>query len=173
MNKKNENSNRSFIPKTIGESIQKVNHKFSYKFGKIEYLIHAKWGQIVGTFFANHSEPLKISSAQNYISDSNETVLSNFLHVNVSPAAAVEFQHFKDKIIEKINSYFGYKAIIGLKIHQNFISKVDHKRLNKKNYKQNTKMYNKKVEQQTQGFKNKDLKESVVKLGLSISKEEQ
>ena len=34
------------------------------------------------------------------------------------PAAAVEFQHFQDKIIEKINSYFGYKAIKGIKIHQ-------------------------------------------------------
>ena len=29
------------------------------------------------------------------------------------PAAAVEFQHLKDKITEKINSYFGYKAIKG------------------------------------------------------------
>ena len=34
----------------------------------------------------------------------------DYLHVNVSPAAAIEFQHFQDKIIEKINSYFGYKA---------------------------------------------------------------
>ena len=42
------------------------------------------------------------------------------LHVNVTPAAALEFQHFQDKIIEKINSYFGYKAIKGIKIHQQY-----------------------------------------------------
>ena len=41
----------------------------------------------------------------------------NTLHVNVTPAAAVEFQHFQNKIIEKINSFFGYKAIHKIKIH--------------------------------------------------------
>ena len=40
----------------------------------------------------------------------------NFLHVRVSPAAAVEFQHYKDTIIEKINSFFGYKAISDLRL---------------------------------------------------------
>ena len=36
------------------------------------------------------------------------------------------------KITEKINSYFGYKAIKGIKIHQNFISKFDDNTINKK-----------------------------------------
>ena len=39
------------------------------------------------------------------------------------PAAAVEFQHFQNKIIEKINSFFGYEAIHGIKIHQKLIKK--------------------------------------------------
>ena len=35
----------------------------------------------------------------------------------------VEFQHFQNKILEKINSFFGYKAIHHIKIHQNFALK--------------------------------------------------
>ena len=169
MNNSNEVSKRTFVPKTIGESLQKVNQKISSKFGKIDYLIHVKWKQIVGSFFSNHSQPMKVSSIKDFIEDKNEYIFSNYLHVNVSPAAAVDFQHFKDKITEKINSYFGYKTIKGIKIHQNFIPKFDDNTINKKP--KNTKKLNAEVKQHVQGIKNKDLVESVVKLGLSINTE--
>ena len=171
MNNSNEVSKRTFVPKTIGESLQKVNQKFSTKFGKIDYVIHVKWKQIVGPFFANHSQPMKISTVKDFIDDKNEYIFSNYLHVNVSPAAAVDFQHFKDEIAEKINSYFGYKAIKDIKIHQNFIPKFEEKTINKK--KPNTVKLQEEVKQHVQGIKNKDLEESVVKLGLSISKEDE
>jgi len=172
MNNSNEVSKRTFVPKTIGESLQKVNQKFSSKFGRIDYVIHVKWKQIVGPFFANHSQPMKISSVKDFIDDKNEYIFSNYLHVNVSPAAAVDFQHFKDKITEKINSYFGYKTIKGIKIHQNFIPKFDDDPTNKKKPK-NTIKLNEEVKKHVQGIRNKDLEESVVKLGLSISTEDE
>jgi len=172
MNNSNEVSKRTFVPKTIGESLQKINQKFSSKFGKIDYVIHVKWKQIVGSFFSNHSQPMKISSIKDFADDKNQYIFSNYLHVNVSPAAAVDFQHFKDKITENINSYFGYKAIKGIKIHQNFIPNFDENTINKKKPK-NTKKLNEEVKQQVREIKNKDLEESVVKLGLSISKEDE
>ena len=172
MNNSNKVSKRTFVPKTIGESLQKVNQKISNKFGKIDYLIHVKWKQIVGSFFSNHSQPMKISSVKIFLDNKNEYIFSNYLHVNVSPAAAVDFQHFKDKITEKINSYFGYKTIKGIKIHQNFIPKLDDDPTIKKKPK-NTKKLNEEVKQHVQGIKNKDLEESVVKLGLSISTEDE
>ena len=172
MNNSNEVSKRTFVPKTIGESLQKVNQKISSKFGKIDYLIHVKWKQIVGSFFSNHSQPMKISSVKDFIDDKNEYIFSNYLHVNVSPAAAVDFQHFKDKITEKINSYFGYKAIKGIKIHQNFIPKIDNSTIHKRKLKNINKL-NAEVKQCVQGIKNKELEESVVKLGLSISAEKE
>ena len=115
---------------------------------------------------------MKISSIKDFVDDKNQYIFSNYLHVNVSPAAAVDFQHFKDKITENINSYFGYKAIKGIKIHQNFIPNFDENTINKKKPK-NTKKLNEEVKQQVQEIKNKDLEESVVKLGLSISKEDE
>ena len=56
MNKKNENTKRSFIPKSIGESIKTINQIQSNKLGKIDFLIYSKWKEIVGNFFSNHSE---------------------------------------------------------------------------------------------------------------------
>ena len=54
--------NRNFKATKISDSLRKVNQKFLYKFGKLDYIIHAKWSEIVGSFFVEHSEPQKISS---------------------------------------------------------------------------------------------------------------
>tara|TARA_B100001123_G_C14720345_1_gene792808 strand:- start:69 stop:596 length:528 start_codon:yes stop_codon:yes gene_type:complete len=170
MKKNNDTKDRVFIPKTIGESLKKVNKKFSNQFGKIEYLIHSKWLQIVGSFFAKHSEPIKISSSKDNLENKNGTIFLNILYVNVSPAAAVDFQHFKDKITEKINSYFGYQAITGIKIFQNFTPKLDENKKNNTIQKNN--IINTDIKQNAKNIKNNDLKESIVKLGISINKEE-
>ena len=110
--------NRYYKPMKIGESLQGINQKFLYKFGELDYTIHAKWAEIVGSFFIQHSEPQKISSLSKSKDDLGNVVYEKFLHVNVTPSAAIEFQHFQNKIIEKINSFFGYKAIKGIIIHQ-------------------------------------------------------
>ena len=162
---------RKFVPTSIADSLKSINRKFLYKFGKLDYTIHAKWSDIVGNFFINHTEPLKITSILASIDESGNNIYDRYLHVNVSPAAAIEFQHFQDKIIEKINSYFGYKAIKGIKIHQQFI----------KNDKSNKKVKNvnlikkendkKEVLKLTPQLSNKKLEESIVNLGLSIRNE--
>jgi len=168
MSNKNEGSKRTFVPKKIVESLNKINQNFSYRFGKIEFLIHTKWRQIVGDFFADHSEPIKINSIKSGTSENGEIIYSNCLYVNVSPASAIEFQHFKDKIIEKINSYFGYKAVEDLKIKQNFSPKID----NKNDYSKKKIILNEELKQETNKIKDKNLEESIVKLGLSISNED-
>ncbi len=163
-------SNRTFVPKKIGETISKVNKKYSSKFGKNEFLIISKWPQIVGTFFADHSEPDKISRVTEEFNELNEPIYKNFLHVKVSPAAAVEFQHYKDTIIDKINSFFGYNAIADLRLQQNFIPKT----------KINNKLNNRKISaEEKEIIKNEiavihdeDLQKSIVNLGASIKRED-
>ena len=167
MNNKNEESKRAFVPKTIGDSLKKINRDFSNKYGKIEYLIIAKWPKIVGQFFANHSEPDKISRIPDGENDTGDVIYSNYLHINVSPVAAVEFQHFKDKIIDKINSYFGYKAISNIRLKQNFIPK--------KNYtKQQNSNKNISLDKlDIKNMNNKELEKSLEKLIQSINKKDQ
>ena len=121
MKYKNNESKRTFVPKKLGDTLSRINKNYSSKFGKVEFLILSKWTQIVGGFFADHSEPDKISRITEDFNEFDEPIYKNFLHVRVSPAAAVEFQHYKGTIIEKINSFFGYKAITDLRLQQNFI----------------------------------------------------
>ena len=170
---KPEKPKRNFIPLSIADSLRTVNKKFLYKFGKLDYTIHAKWSDIVGNFFVNHSEPQKITSVANSTNDDGETIYDRYLHVNVTPAAALEFQHFQDKIIEKINSYFGYKAIKGIKIHQHHVQK-DYFKKTKKNTNLIKREKDKiQIRESTPNLSNKQLEESIVNLGLSITSEEE
>jgi hypothetical protein len=169
---KPEKPKRKFVPISIADSLRSINRKFLYKFGKLDFTIHAKWGDIVGSFFVNHSEPLKISSILSSIDENGSNIYDRFLHVNVSPAAAIEFQHFQDKIIEKINSYFGYKAIKGIKIHQQFIKNNNSNKKDKKVNLIEKEINKKEILELTPKLSNKKLEESIVNLGLSITKEE-
>ena len=159
---------RNFKPVKISDTLGNFKKKMLYKFGELDYIINAKWSEIVGTFFINHSEPIKISSIPAEKNYAEEIVYDKYLHVHVSPSAALEFQHFQNKIIEKINSYFGYRAIVGIKIHQKFI---DSKKINIKKKKniasKNTESFYK-LKKMTTKIKNKDLEESIIKLGRSI-----
>ena len=172
MKYKNSESKRTYVPKKIGETLTRINKNYSSKFGKIEFLILSKWTQIVGIFFADHSEPDKISRITEEFNEFDEPIYKNFLHVRVSPAAAVEFQHYKDTIIEKINSYFGYKAISDLRLQQNFVPE--------KKMKKNINLYDNDLSEEEKvsikskinNIKNKELEKSIVNLGASIKRED-
>jgi len=172
MKYKNAEPKRTFVPKKIGDTLGKVNKAFSNKYGKIEFLILSKWPQIVGSFFAEHSEPDKISRLTEDFDEFDQPIFKNFLHVRVSPAAAVEFQHYKDTIIEKINSFFGYKAIADLRLQQNFIPKKKNEQpLRTRNF-ETTDNEKKLVIKEIKNIKDKELEKSIVNLGLSINRED-
>ena len=172
MKYKNTESKRTFVPKKIGDTLGKVNKIFSKKYGKIEFLILSKWPQIVGSFFAEHSEPDKITRVTEDFDEFDQPIFKNFLHVRVSPAAALEFQHYKDTIIEKINSFFGYRAIADLRLQQNFIPKNINEQPLKSERFETTDNEKKIVKKEIQNIKDKELEKSIVNLGLSINRED-
>ena len=167
MKYKNGEPKRTFVPKKIGETLRNINKDYSNKIGKIEFLIFSKWPQIVGTFFAEHSEPDKISRINNGFNDFDEPIYKNFLH-----AAAVEFQHYKDTIIEKINSFFGYKAIEDLRLQQNFTP--EKKMMSGVNF-QNQEISEEEkalIKSEIEVINNKELEKSIVNLGASIKRDD-
>ncbi len=170
MEQNNKSSKRNFIPQSIGDSIKKINRSFVSKFAKIEFIIHSKWHDIVGEYFVEYSEPKNIVKVPNYENDMGEKVYKIYLNVSVAPPAAVEFQHFKDKILEKINSYFGYKAIIDLRIQQNYLPKVKKNKL-----KMNDKYISEKdkinISNEVKELSYDKLKKSLIDLGRNITKE--
>tara|TARA_Y100001970_G_C14111961_1_gene791381 strand:- start:433 stop:954 length:522 start_codon:yes stop_codon:yes gene_type:complete len=171
MKYKKTESNRAFIPNKIGETLSKVNKKYSSKFDKREFLIISKWPQIVGTFFSDHSEPDKITSIKDDFNELDEPTYKNFLHVKVSPAAAVEFQHYKDTIIEKINAFFGYKAIVDLRLQQNFIPKKTNLNIKKTNEIKISEKEKELIKKEIGIIHDEELQKSIVNLGVSIKKE--
>jgi len=164
---------RVFKPIKIGDSLIKINKKFINKFGKLEFIIHAKWKEIVGVFFANHTEPEKITVTSISTDELDNKIYEKHLHVKVNPSIALEFQYFQGKVIEKINAYFGYKAIKDIKINQKFLINKDIQKTSKNKILYN--ISNKKIDIQktSSNIKNKKLKESLTNLGLSILKESQ
>ncbi len=171
MDTKNNKVKRSFVPQSIGDTVKKVNRNYSNKFGKIDYVILSKWPEIVGSFFSEYSKPSHITKIPDYENDYGEKVYKNILSVNVSPAAALEFQHFKTKILEKINSFFGYKAVIDIKILQNFVSENKNVSKKLKEYKL-TDIEKEAVNNELNIMKDQGLKNSLKNLGLSISRKE-
>ena len=172
MKYKNSESKRTYVPKKIGETLVRINKNYSSKFGKIEFLILSKWTQIVGIFFADHSEPDKISRITEEFNEFDEPIYKNFLHVRVSPAAAVEFQHYKDTIMEKINSYFGYKATSDLRLQQNFVpdKKIKHNiNLDDQDLSEEEKAS---IKSEINKIKDEELEKSIVNLGASINRED-
>ena len=171
MSQKNKKYKRTFIPQDIGNTIKKVNRNLSSKFNKIEFIIHSKWSDITGTYFSQYSEPKNITKIPDYENNLGETIYKNQLNVSVAPAAAVEFQHFKDTILEKINSYFGYKAIMDLRIQQNYIpidkanisSNMRHRKLTENDKKQ--------ISNEVKELDNENLKNSLIDLGKNITKD--
>ena len=171
MNKKNSKQKRTFIPQSIGETLRKVNRQFTSKNNRLEFIIHSKWPEICGKYFEEYTKPMEISRIANFENDLGETVYKNFLNVSVAPAAAIELQHFKDKIIEKINSFFGYRAIFDLRIHQNYIPNLNVHRKQMKSKEINKKdmeLISKKVNDLT----NTKLKNSLLNLAEKITIEE-
>ena len=168
MDNKNNKKKRSFIPQTIGNALRKINRKFPSKLAKIEFIINSKWPEIVGTYFKDFSEPKNITSSKDFENEIGETFYKNILNVSVNPSAAIEFQHFKDKIIEKINSFFGYKAITDLRIHQNFTTfKSNIEKLNSRKKELNS-FEKELIFNKVNNLKNSDLKEALINLGSNI-----
>ena len=170
MKPKDREGKRNYKPLKIGDSLREINQNLLYKLGKIDYIIYSKWPEIVGVFFVQHSQPEKITIVPDPSLENSGK--KRILQVSVTPAAAVEFQHYKNKIIEKINSFFGYKAIHGIRIHQKLIKKS--KLSPKKNILKNKNLEQKKIEIKNtiEEINDKKLEESLLNLGLSISNEE-
>ena len=85
MNQKNNKPKRSFVPQSIGDTVKKINKNFTSKFGKLEFIIHSNWPNIVGAYFTDYSQPNQITRVRDYENDFGETVYKGYLNVSVAP----------------------------------------------------------------------------------------
>ena len=120
MNNKKYNGLRSisnFFPKEVKDLL--------HKRGFFELELLKNWIEIVDKKYANTSLPIKLKSGKG----NNRANLV----VKVDPSNAFGFEHDKEKIKRKINSYFGYDAIEKITIIQDHftVNSIDYNELDK------------------------------------------
>ena len=169
MNYQQMKDERTKRPQKISLALRKITKKFTSKRNKREFIIHSKWDEIVGDFFAEHTDPVRVENIKNHNNEFEENSYEGALHINIVGPAALEFEYFKDKIIEKINSFFGYMAISKIVLHQvPYLEKTGRVTKIKKNKKVLSKDQALNIKKTVVGIKNKELEKTLFKLGKSI-----
>lgn len=76
-----------------------------------------QWAAVVGEELARLSAPVKLSFGAQGTKDAGARV-NGTLQLRVAPGAAIEFQHLEPVIVERINTFFGYRAVARLALRQ-------------------------------------------------------
>ncbi len=76
------------------------------------------WVEIVGPSLAEMSLPEKLAFPRGRKGDTNRRAEGGTLTVRVDGPAALEFAHQEPQILERINGYYGYRAVTRLKLLQ-------------------------------------------------------
>ena len=106
-----EKDDRTYAMLSLAATLPRVTRRTLGRHGLAEGGLIADWTAIVGAMIAERSLPLRLSFAGGERREGT-------LHVRVSGALALELQHLEPQILERINGYFGYRAVGRLRIHQ-------------------------------------------------------
>jgi hypothetical protein len=94
----------------LGETVDAVARPMLGRRGFAGSRVVAEWASIVGEHLAARSLPERVTRAPGGQGGGT-------LHVRIaSGALAVELQHLEPLIVERINTYFGYRAVARLKL---------------------------------------------------------
>jgi len=98
-------------PPRVGRYVPKIAKVAFKKYGFAEPHILNYWTDIVGNKLAKFAEPVKMSR----IRGNDEAAV---LTIRVYGPAALELQHREPQILQRINIYYGYRAVGRLRIIQ-------------------------------------------------------
>ncbi|MBC8158753.1 MAG: DUF721 domain-containing protein [Alphaproteobacteria bacterium] len=103
---------RAGAPKALGVAVEKITKPLFGKRGLADGAIVRNWPSIVGAAFAKVTAPEKLAFPGGERSGGT-------LHLRVaSGAIATQIQHDEPVILERINGYFGYRAVARLSMKQ-------------------------------------------------------
>ena len=149
MHSKNNNKTQMFIQglRPFSNSIPKTLKKHLRKGGYNYSNIVDNWTKMVSKKISDACYPITVKIGKNM---KNGTLVLNVLHGN-----EMKVEYEKNEIIDKINSFFGFKCIskITLKIIQNKIKKKNHLFPKIKNFEE--------IDNKMKKIKNEQLKSSL------------
>lgn len=102
---------RSCLTRPVGELVDTLAKPVFKKRGFVETRILAEWERIVGQALATHTRPQQINFPRD--KQTNGT-----LTLKVAPGWSLQVQHLEPVILDKLATFFGYRAISGLRLIQ-------------------------------------------------------
>jgi hypothetical protein len=97
-------------PRAIAAETARATAPIRRKRGFAEASVFSDWPEIVGPGLAGQCMPLRMVRGP-----AGEGAT---LHVRVTGPLALELQHLEPQVVERINGFYGYRAIARLRLHQ-------------------------------------------------------
>lgn len=108
-----ERSNR---PRAVSELVPAVGGAAFKRFGFVQSAIVSRWGEIVGPRWAALCQPESIRFPPGKRAE-------GVLTVAVAGAHAPMLQHIAPEIVERVNRFFGYQAVVKVALRQGDLPK--------------------------------------------------
>jgi len=103
-------SSRAARAQTLGRAVQRLTRGALDKRGFVDAAIVTEWPAIAGELIGRHSLPERIIFPR-------DRSQAGILHLKLGLGAlATEIQHFEPVLLERINRYFGFRAVGSIKI---------------------------------------------------------
>ncbi len=103
---------RSGGPKALAVSLSAVTRKALRHRSLAERGLIVDWASIVGAETAALCHPVKLSFTR------RDRRMDGLLALRVRPGQATRLQHMEPLLLERINGYFGYRAVARLRLQQ-------------------------------------------------------
>ena len=103
-------------PRPLAEVLRKTLTDAFAKQGFASVELVTRWPEIVGTEIAAHSQPEKIQWPRT--PQAPGAPEPGTLMLRVEGPAALEIQHLSDVILERVNQFFGWQAVGGVRLRQ-------------------------------------------------------
>jgi hypothetical protein len=97
--------------RALAAEVPRITGAVLGKHGFAEAQLVAQWPAIIGEEIARAASPEKLSFPRGERRDGT-------LHLRVAPAVALEIQHREPVLLERINAFFGYRAVARLALRQ-------------------------------------------------------
>jgi hypothetical protein len=110
------NKPRSSQPRPLAEVLRKTLGEAFAKQGFASVELVTRWPEIVGIEIAAHSQPEKIQWPRT--PQARNAPEPGTLLLRVEGPAALEIQHLSDVILERVNQFFGWQAVDGVRLRQ-------------------------------------------------------
>ena len=108
-------------PKAVGSFVPKLARKAFEKFGFAAAAVLTDWREIVGPEIAACTAPERLrwpKPADGGAGDAPAPRSGATLILRVEPARALDVQYKTAQIVERINAYFGYRAVTEIRLMQ-------------------------------------------------------